>query len=142
MSNGTRLGLTLALIAPAALACEGDFASNPPANTAVVKFCNNRIGANNQLIDLTLEIGSPPLKISARSGTCAPAVGRGCLAIPAGAAVPMTLRQDGRELTSELLEVHDGEEWVLVAYPDAPILGGGELLAEFPCATFDWDKLR
>ncbi len=142
MSNARHLALVLALTAPAALACEGDLASNPPVNRAVVKFCNDRIGANNALIDLTLEIGSPPLKISARSGTCAPMVGHGCLAIPAGSAVPMTLRQDGRELTSELLEVHDGEEWVVVAYKDAPILGGGELREEFPCATFDWDKLR
>jgi hypothetical protein len=144
MSNGLyRPVLVLAVAAASAsVACEGDFPETPQENLAVVKFCNNRMGPNNQPVELTLEIGTPALRIAARSGTCAPSKGQGCMAIPTGAAVSMTLREDGRQLTSELLEVHSGEEWVVVAYPDAPILGGGELQPEFPCATFDWDKLR
>ena len=59
-----------------------------------------------------------------------------------GNAVPVTLREDGRELASELLEVQRGEQWILVAYPDAPILDGGELRETVSCSSFDLDKLR
>jgi hypothetical protein len=144
MSTGkSRPVLLLAVAAAfATAACDGSYPDTPQANTAVIKFCNDRVGPNNRPVELTLEIGSPSIRISAMTGTCAPNVGKGCMAIPAGSAVSMTLREDGRQLTSQLLEVHDGEEWIVVAYQDAPILGGGELLAEFPCATFDWDKLQ
>jgi hypothetical protein len=131
-----------ALLALLGGACEGDYREQPGSTTAVLKFCNNRPGAGNRPSDLVLEIGNPGVRITARSGTCAPVVGDGCIAIQTGQAVPISLREEGRQLTSQLLEVREGEEWVLIAYADAPILDGGELIADMPCASFDWKNLQ
>jgi hypothetical protein len=134
--------LYLPLVSLLLLACEGDSISPPASSAALLKFCNLRAGANNQATEITLEIGNPAVRISARSGTCAPAVGQGCQAIQSGTAVPVALREEGRQLAAELLDVQVGEEWILVAYPDDPILDGGELREAFPCSSFDLDKLR
>jgi hypothetical protein len=123
-------------------ACEGDYKDQPSGTSAVLKFCNTRLGVDSRPTELTLEIGNPAVRISARSGTCAPSVGHGCLAIQAGSAVPITMREDGRSLTTQLLEVHSGDEWLLIAYPDAPILDGGELVEAMPCSAFEWKNLE
>jgi hypothetical protein len=142
MRCADRLSLLVVLIAPlAGAACEGDYDSQPGAPTALLKFCNNRLGADNRPTEIVLEIGNPAVRVSARSGTCAPAKGA-CLAIQTGNAVPVTLREDGRQLISQLLEVQTGDEWILVAYPDAPILDGGELVQEVPCSSFVWADLQ
>lgn len=131
-----------ALMALMGGACEGDYPAQPGQTTAVLKFCNNRLGSDSRPSDLVLEIGNPAVKVTARSGTCAPVIGNGCLAIQTGDAVPVTLREDGRQLTSELLDIRSGDQWILVAYPEAPILDGGELIEEMPCAAFDWKNLQ
>jgi hypothetical protein len=123
-------------------ACEGDYEAQGNRTSAVLKFCNTRLGSDNRPSELTLEIGDPAVRITARSGTCAPTVGQGCLAIQAGSAVPLTMREDGRSLTNQLLEVHSGDEWLLIAYPDAPILDGGELVEAMPCSAFEWKNLE
>ena len=133
---------TAALLALLGGACEGDYREQPGPTTAVLKFCNNRLGTDSRPNDLVLEIGNAGARITARSGTCAPVVGDGCLGIQTGEAVPVTLRENGRQLTSQLLDIRDGDQWILVAYPDAPILDGGELIEEMPCASFDWKNLQ
>jgi hypothetical protein len=142
MTCADRLPMVFALLVPfVGAACEGDFRDQPGPTTAVLKFCNNRLGTDSRPTDITLEIGDPSVRVTARSGTCAPTVGQGCLAIQTGDAVPVTLREDGRELTSQLLDIRTGDQWILVAYPDAPILDGGELVEAVPCASFDWANL-
>ncbi len=143
MTCADRLPIVLAALALPLLgaACEGDY-EQPGPTTAVLKFCNNRLGDDSRPSDITLEVGYPSVRLTARSGTCAPVTGQGCLAIQTGAAVPVTMRENGRQLTTELLEIRNGDQWILVAYPEAPILDGGELIEEMPCAAFDWNNLQ
>jgi hypothetical protein len=130
------------LMALAGAACEGDYQDQPGPTTAVLKFCNSRLGNDSRPSDIVLEIGNPAVRITARSGTCAPSVGDGCLAIQTGEAVPVSMREEGQQLVSQLLDIRSGDQWVLVAYPDAPILDGGELVEAMPCSAFDWKNLQ
>jgi hypothetical protein len=85
------LRLLAASLFLAACGSEGDPPADAGAPTTRAKFCNflSRDGAS---LTLTLEIGTPPIRISAATGTCSAPVGSACTLVPTG------------DLTVEMLE--------------------------------------
>jgi hypothetical protein len=78
---------------------------------ALGKFCHelNRSGLP---LDLTLEFGAPAVvRISARTGVCAPPAGMPCLAIPIGL-VPLRLLEGDKILFTRSVVLSDGREYV------------------------------
>jgi hypothetical protein len=78
---------------------------------ALGKFCHelNRSGGP---VELTLELGDPALvRITARTGVCAPPAGMPCLSIPVGR-VPLRLLEGDKLLTSRAVILSDGNEYV------------------------------
>ena len=101
------------------------------AATAVVKFCNPLSGANNEVLTLSLLVGTPPVTLTAPSGTCTPKKGDPCVQIPAGQNVPFALRFGTEQVATAVLERIDaGDELVIFGDVDNAgnvTIGGGAL---------------
>jgi hypothetical protein len=68
-----------------------------PAGMSIAKFCNTLERASGMPLEFVLEVGQPPVSFRAVSGTCTPARGEPCLAIPTGD-VTISLLLDGEPL--------------------------------------------
>ena len=84
-----------------------------PNPTAGAKFCNNLVSQRGPLT-LGLEIGSPPVKLSAATGKCSAEKGATCAGITAGF-IPWKLVYNGKTVRTGASEVMAGEEWIFVA---------------------------
>jgi hypothetical protein len=114
-AGAVRAALAVSL---AVAACGGGSSSEGNAGAlpgqAVGKFCQqfNRSGHS---IELTLELGQPPLmRLTAATGTCAPAVGEACAGIPAGA-YPARLLEGAQILASGQLNLRKGGQYLFEA---------------------------
>ena len=109
-----------------------------PSGSAVIKFCNGLALANNMPFTLVLDVGDPPIELTAGSGECSSAVGVACKVVPAGEQT-VTLMDDQQQMLPQgMATFADGEQWVLVATLDAmkkPTLKGGAL-AQSTCSEF------
>ena len=109
MSLTRALGFSLmtATLASAG-ACGGD---DEP--TAVIKFCNPLANLDGTDIDLTLEVGQNPVKVTATSGQCAPRKGASCLTIPTGTSVPLKVALGTEAIAISLAKIEAGEQWIV-----------------------------
>ena len=129
-----------ALAAFAFGACDGGTpGSGQPV--AAIKFCNPLISGDGSPIEIALDIGDPPVRITAGSDTCTPAVGQACALVPAGITVPVILSHDGRTIAESSFRVESGESWILYASVDQvsrePMVDGGRLKPEHKCESVD-----
>jgi hypothetical protein len=102
------------------------------AMTAVVKFCNPLSTANNENLMISLDVGSPPVTLTATSGTCVPKKGDPCTTVPIGQNVGLTLRLGTESLaTASIAKIGAGEELLIFADLDdmagTVTIGGGPL---------------
>ena len=149
MLTSRRPGLSASPLWPAGLtlaatlvlgACDGGTpGSGQPV--AAIKFCNPLINGDGTKIEIALDIGDPPVRITANSDSCTPAVGQACARIPAGITVPVTLSHEGRTIAESAFRVESGESWILIASVDQlsrePIVDGGRLKPEHTCESVD-----
>lgn len=108
---------------------------------AVAKFCNPIFGGpNREDLELTLEVGTSAVKFTAGSIKCAPAVGQGCMAIPAGI-VPFVLKLRGVVQYQFIAEVPAGGKVILISTLDDTrtklMIEGGTLDPNESCEEFD-----
>jgi hypothetical protein len=80
---------------------------------AVAKFCNNLIGDQMMILEFALEIGSPPVRLAARSGECAPLAPQPCATIPIG---------------NVEIKVIDVDDQSVLGMATAPIPGGAQVV--------------
>jgi hypothetical protein len=124
-----RLTLWLACLVAGLGSCNGSGSSSVDAGnadamgaTAVIKFCNPISGANSEVLTLSLLVGTPPVTLTAASGTCTPKKGDPCVQIPTGQNVPFALRFGTEQVATAVLERIDaGDE--LVIYGDVDDVG-------------------
>ena len=101
---------------------------------AVVKLCNPLSTASGGDITLSLDVGMPPVTLTASSGVCVPAKAQPCVQIPAGMNVPLAIRMGTQQLATAVMEkVEAGDE--LLIYPDLDNAGnvtvaGGSLIQD------------
>ena len=98
----------------------------PPSGQTVLKFCN-AVTINDMDFEAELVVGS--VSIKALTGTCAPAVGQPCVAIPTGQ-MSVSVRRAGTVLHTQNVEVTAGIEHVVALDVDdnnKPVLLGGDL---------------
>jgi hypothetical protein len=145
MSLTRALGLGVLAVALAATgACGG---GDDDKNAAVVKFCNPLSLQNMMPLDLTLEVGSKPVTVTAASGTCVPKVKDACLKIPVGKNVPMVLKLGADKLAQVVVDdIVAGEEWLILADLDdmtmSPTIAGLKVPAELgKCADVAFGDL-
>lgn len=121
-------------------ACDG---GTPGAGQpmAAIKFCNPLISGDGSPIEIALDIGNPPVRITASTDTCTPAVGQACASVPAGITTPVSLSFNGRTIAQSSFRVESGESWILFASMDqvsrAPIVDGGRLKPDLDCKSID-----
>jgi hypothetical protein len=144
-------GVALALILPLALACNG---SSDTKNTtggkdagadagpsAQLKFCNALALQGNGNLRLSLEVGDPPVVMTANSGECSTATGSPCKLVPVGMMVPVRLVDDmAEEVASGTVAIKAGEQWMMLATignNNLPTVIGGALKAQYTCSTVD-----
>jgi hypothetical protein len=104
-----------------------------------MKFCNRffRGGA-----PVTLDLNVAGLKFTAASGTCTPAVGQACVAVPSGEQM-VTLTEGATVLTSEPLIFTPGVSGILHASPvnNLPVLGGLEVRDAATCSMVGYAEV-
>jgi hypothetical protein len=77
---------------------------------AVGKFCNG-LRRTTGPIEFTLEIGTPPVRFVASSGTCTPPAGQACTPIQAGDNVTVSLYLDGMMIGQGGFEIPPVRTW-------------------------------
>lgn len=109
------------------------------AGSAGAKFCNNLVTMMGPLT-LTLEIGTPAVKLTAVSGKCSVDKGATCAGIPAGFH-PWKLTLDGETVITGSSEIKAGEQRIFVADLDMatrrPDVIDGILQMGVQCKDFD-----
>jgi hypothetical protein len=150
----------LALILPLALACSGSSDGKATGNNdgggskdsgaagdattggmAQIKFCNALALQNNGNLRLTLQVGDPPVVMTADSGQCSTPTGSPCKTVPAGMN-PVHLVDDmNAEVAGGTVNIGAGEQWMMLATisntTGAPTVIGGALKAQYTCSTVD-----
>jgi hypothetical protein len=143
--------LALAFLLPLALACNGSSdekkttgsgkdASVDAGPSAQLKFCNALALQGNGNLRLSLQVGDPPVVMTANSGECSTPTGSPCKLVPVGM-VPVRLVDDmAEEVASGTATIKAGEQWIMVATIGAnnlPAVKGGTLMAQYMCSTID-----
>lgn len=114
-------------------------AGDVPSGPTVGKFCNF-YAPGGATTTLTLEIGIPPVRLTAASGVCTPAVPTACPAIGSGM-VPVRLIDQATMMALGMGEVTlmPGTEYLLLAETDEMTgtlaVKYGPLMPQFPCGT-------
>lgn len=120
-----------------------DAAVGGPAGASTAKFCNALRLRDNMPIDFTLEIGNPPVRFTAASGTCTPASGTACTGIQSGT-VPYRLVFMGSALEEGTIDIAAGEElfvWTTLDATNIPTIQGGILVPEAKCGTLQYTDI-
>jgi hypothetical protein len=99
-------------------------ADSGPAGTWPLKFCHALTDTDGKSIDVTIEIGQPPVRLTTSTGTCAPALGVMCPLVASGSA-PYTLYQGTKVLDIGSYGASAGATQVLAFIPneDTPVKG-------------------
>lgn len=107
-----------------------------PSGPSVGKFCNTLMNADGSLFEQTLEIGNPPIKLTAQSGKCSTSVGQMCVALPTGRVV-LALVEGGMTVATGAFEILPGTRYLFVTTVNPMTmqegLTGGALRPEFTC---------
>jgi hypothetical protein len=100
-----------------------------PAGTWSLKFCHALRDTDGKSIDVTIEIGQPPVRLTTSTGTCAPALGVMCPLVASGSA-PYTLYQGTKVLDIGSYGASAGATQVLAFIPneDTPVKGDIQLI--------------
>ena len=118
----------------------GDGGIDPArATVAGGKFCNNLVAQSGPLT-LTLEIGSPPVRLTAVSGKCSVEKGTACANLTSGL-IPWKLVLDGQTVLTGSSEIMNGEQRIFVADLNSatrqPTVLEGILQDNVQCRDFD-----
>jgi hypothetical protein len=144
---GTDQGATLDASTPDAPDAGLVDASGPadasPADLAVpmaqLKFCNALQVQGGQDLVLSLEVGTPPVVLTAHSGTCNTPTGSPCANVAAGQQVVRLIDDQGLEIASGVVSIGAGEQWMMLATiaGGQPTVRGGLLMPQYACSTVD-----
>ena len=110
-----------------------------PADAIAGKFCNLLTNADGSSFELTLEIGNPPVKLTAASGKCSTDAGKVCKALPSGRVI-WALFEAGQMLGLGALQLEKGQKWLFLASLNQAMaagLQGGQIKPEFTCEAVD-----
>jgi hypothetical protein len=116
--------------------------ANPTTGgTAQIKFCNGLSLQNNGNLRLSLQVGDPPVVMTANSGECSTPTGTPCKTVPAGMN-PVHLVDDmNQDVASGTVTIGAGEQWMMLATisntTGGPTVIGGALKAQYTCSTVD-----
>jgi hypothetical protein len=138
-------GVALALLLPLALACNGSSdgkdAGADAGPSAQLKFCNALALQGNGNLRLSLQVGDPPVVMTANSGECSTPTGSPCKLVPVGMMVPVRLVDDmAEEVLSGTAPIKAGEQWMMLATLGndmLPTLKIGTLKPQYMCSTID-----
>jgi hypothetical protein len=125
--------------APLDAAAEDSEPGEMIVGTAFGKFCHE-LNRGGQSVELTMEFGrAPTVRISGRTGVCAPPAGTPCLVIPAGR-VWVRLLEGDKELTSRYVVLSAGDEYVFqsVITTTSQVAITGGRIADGTCAGLDF----
>ena len=104
---------------------------------AVGKFCNTLVNADGTFFEQTLEVGNPPVKLTALSGKCSTDVGKACITLPTGRVV-LAIVEGGQTVATAAYTIEPGQKYLFLTTVNAMNmegLTGGPLRPEFTCES-------
>jgi hypothetical protein len=126
-----------------------DAAAPATGGAASGKFCNT-LTANGMSVDFILDIGMPPVRMTASSRNCTPAAGAACTALPSGMNLPYSFAFLN-PMTGAVLELERGTMtimagtelffWTFLDAMNLPALEGGSLRPEFKCSALQYTDI-
>jgi hypothetical protein len=109
--------------------------------TAQIKFCNALALQNNGNLRLSLQVGDPPVVMTADSGQCSTPTGSPCNTVPAGINSVHLVDDTNQEFASGTVTIAAGEQWMMLATINNttgdPTVIGGALKPQYTCSSVD-----